>query len=128
MVTPGEHNGNVSSPADFAPTVLRGLPELVPENGPNSQLALRFALSAWIRQARLELAEALHVFAALRAAILEVGTLDASTEPIPLIARSPEIAVLNWAVYLGGLVHRANGAAELDMDIVVERAIGRLAA
>jgi hypothetical protein len=118
----------MSSPADFAPTVLRGLPDLVPAHGPNSQLALRFALSAWIRQARLELAEAVHIFAALRAAILEVGDLDAVSEPIPLIARSPQAAVLNWAVYTGGLLHRAASAGPLDVDAVVAHTIRRLAA
>ncbi len=128
FVTPGAHNGNVSSPADFAPNVLRGLPDLVPPQGPNSQLALRFALSAWIRQARLELPEAIRVFVALRAALLEVGPLDADTEPIPLIARSADVAVLTWAVYLGGLLHRATSAGELDLDLVVEHTIRRLAA
>ena len=118
----------MSSPADFAPNVLRGLPDLVPAHGPNSQLALRFALSAWIRQAGLELPEALRVFAVLRTAVLEVGPLDASTEPIPLIARSADVAVVNWAVYLGGLLHRASVVDELDVDLVLEHTIRRLAA
>ncbi|MGB7050367.1 MAG: hypothetical protein WBG41_02225 [Acidimicrobiales bacterium] len=118
----------MSSPADFAPNVLRGLPDLVPAHGPNSQLALRFALSAWIRQAGLELPEALRVLAVLRTAVLEVGPLDASTEPIPLIARSAEVAVVNWAVYLGGLLHRASVVDELDVDLVLEHTIRRLAA
>ena len=118
----------MSSPADLAPNVLRGLPDLVPAHGPNSQLALRFALSAWIRQAGLEVPEALRVFAALRAAILEVGPLDADTEPIPLIARSADVAVINWAIYMAGLLHRAEAAGDLDVDLVVERTIRRLAA
>jgi hypothetical protein len=118
----------VSSLGDFAPNVLRGLPDLVPTHGPNSQLALRFALSAWIRQAGLELPEVLRVFAALRAAVLEVGPLDASTEPIPLIGRAADGAVLNWAVYMGGLLHRTNAAGGLDVDLVAERTIRRLAA
>jgi hypothetical protein len=104
------------------------LPDLVPENGPNSQLALRFGLSAWIRQAGLELVEAIRIFAALRAAILEVGPLDAPTEPIPLSGRTADVAVLNWAVYLAGLLHRASSDGELDVDLVVEHTIRRLAA
>jgi hypothetical protein len=108
--------------------VLRGLPDLVPAHGPNSQLALRFALSAWIRQAGLELPEALRVLAVLRAAVLEVGPLDANTEPIPLIARSADVAVVNWSVYLGGLLHRASVADELDIDLVLEHTVRRLAA
>jgi hypothetical protein len=118
----------VSSPANFAPNVLRGLPDLVPPTGPESQLALQFALSAWIRQARLELQETLHVFAALRAAVLDLSELDRASEPIPLIARAPEPAILNWAVYLGGLLHRAQAAGDLDVDQVVERTVHRLAA
>ena len=128
MVTPEDQTGNMSSPAEFAPSVVRGLPDLVPATGPNSQLALRFALSAWIRQARLELPEALRVFAALRTAILEISDLDAVSEPVPFCGRSPEADVLVWAVYLGGLLHRATSAGDLDLDRVVEHTKRRLAA
>ncbi|HLH28040.1 MAG TPA: hypothetical protein VKW77_03945, partial [Acidimicrobiales bacterium] len=110
----------MSSPSDFAPNVLRGLPDLVPPTGPNSQLALRFALTAWMRQARLELPEALRVLAATREAVLEVSRLDQGTEPVPLVARSPDTGVLNWAVYLAGLLHRARAAGDLDLDLVVD--------
>ena len=118
----------MSSPADFAPSVLRGLPDLVDPEGPNSQLALRFALTAWMRQSQLDLGGALQVFPAIRAAVLEVGPLDAHSEPIPLIARSPEAAVLSWAVYVGGLLHRAHAAGGIDDGRVVELTIRRLAA
>lgn len=118
----------MSSPSDFAPAVLRGLPDLVAPDGPNSQLALRFALTAWMRQTQLDLGEALQVFPVLRAAVLEVGPLDADTEPIPLIARSPEAAILNWAIYTAGLLHRAHAAGGLDAPRVIELTIRRLAA
>ena len=118
----------MSSPADFAPNVLRGLPDLVTPTGPESQLALRFALSAWIRQARLELPEVLRVFAVLRTAVLDVSSLDEASEPIPLIARAPEAAVLNWALYLAALLHRAQAVGDLDLDQVVERTVRRFAA
>ncbi len=97
-------------------------------SGPDSQLALRFALSAWIRQAHLDLIETQRVFAALRTAVLDVSCLDAASEPIPLIARSPQTAVLNWALYLAGLLHRAQTAGELDVELVVDRTIRQLAA
>lgn len=128
MVTPQAQNGNMSSPAEFAPMVVRGLPDLVPAQGSNSQLALRFALSAWIRQSKLELPDALRVFTALRTAVLEVGELDAASEPIPFCGRSPEADILLWAVYMGGMLHRAARAGALDLDEVVEHTKRRLAA
>jgi hypothetical protein len=56
---------------------------------------------------------------AIRAALLEVGGLDADSEPVPLHGRSPEVDVANFALYLADLFLRASAAVECELPLVI---------
>ena len=113
---------------DFAPTVLRGLAELGPFDPSRVDLALELGLSAWMRLGRADLDEARSTMLRLRSALLEAGSMDSRTEPVPFCGRSPRLDMLSLASYLGNLVDRAATSAQCDPEAIVERTIERLSA
>ena len=61
----------------------------------------------------------------LREVILQVCGLDPSTEPVPLVGRSPRCDVVNLVAYVGDLLRRAAPRAG-GVQTVVERIIAEM--
>ncbi|MHB1584708.1 MAG: hypothetical protein ACYCU7_09385 [Acidimicrobiales bacterium] len=112
----------------FAPLVARGLASLDPDDLAEGNLTLQLDLSTWLRRSGLDLTDAVQAMLDVRDALVDVGRLDARTEPVPLLAGDARTAVLSLAIYLDGLVRRAAGAAGLSRRSVVEQALDQLAA
>ena len=114
--------------ADFSPTVIRGLVELGPIDPSEADICLELGISIWISQTGIELGEARAKMLELRAVLLQVGQMDARTEPVPLLGRSAEADVIHLASYLSDLVRRAALSSRCDPTVIVERALEHLAA
>lgn len=68
-------------------------------------------LSTWLRRSGLRTAAALDALLALRDALLAASGLDRRSEPVPLLAGAPQLALRSLLVYLDGLVERGARAA-----------------
>jgi hypothetical protein len=112
----------------FAPLVARGLASLEPDDLADGNLTLELDMSTWLRRSGLDLTDAVQAMLDVRDALVDVGGLDARSEPVPLLAGDARTAVLSLAIYLDGLVRRAAGGAGLSRRSVVEQALDRLAA
>ena len=64
--------------------MLRGLTSLAPSAHSLPDLALELGLTAWMRFSGTDLETAQATMLTARSAVLEVGEMDSSTEPIPL--------------------------------------------
>jgi hypothetical protein len=113
---------------DFAPTVLRGLTELAPSARLQPDLALELGLTAWMRLGERDLEETRAALMALRTAVLEAAEMDIRSEPLPLRGMSPKADLVNCAIYLANLVHRAASSKRCEASVIVERSIRHLAA
>jgi hypothetical protein len=109
--------------AEFAPTVLRSLPALVPSGMAQADLALELGLSACMQMSAIELGDAIDQMWDIRRAVLEAGDMDVSTEPIPFGGSSGQRDLLNLALYLGNLLDRAAAHGRCDIGTVVARAL-----
>ena len=110
---------------EFAPAVLGSLDVLIPSGQTGVDLACELGISAWMRRTDTSLEAAPGRLWAIRQAVLEVGGLDAATEPIPMGARSPRLDVLNLVIYLGGLVDRAAAHRRCDRGDIIALALER---
>ncbi len=104
----------------------RGIASLEPTDLVEGNLTLPLGLSAWMRLAGLDLAEARDVLLILRSRLLETSGLDRASEPVPLLAGDERTAVLALAVYLEGLVARASRRAGTSREQSAELALAAL--
>jgi len=93
----------------FGRAVLWGLAELGPVEPSSGDLSLELGVSAWMRNHATSLEEARRMLLEMRERIMEAGSLDGATEPVPLVGRSPRSDVLTLISYVGQLLRR--GAA-----------------
>jgi hypothetical protein len=105
MVTP--------APAGFVRALLGGLAELGPVDPFSGDLSLELGISVWLRRSGTSLMQARGTLLEIRRVIVEVCDLDPSTEPVPLVGRSPRLDVVNLVVYIGDLLRRAVPAGGL---------------
>ncbi len=112
----------------FTPLMARGLACLEPEDLLEGNLTLALGISAWLRRSGADLTDAVQAMLDIRDALVEVGGLDARTEPVPLLAGEARTAVLSLAIYLDGLVRRSAAVSGVSRSAVVERALERLGA
>jgi hypothetical protein len=110
----------------FGPALLGGLAELGPVDPFSGDLSLELGVSVWLRRSGTPLVEACERLFEVRAAVLEACALDPTTEPVPLVGRSPRVDVVNLAAYVGELLRRASAATGLGTRAVAERAIACL--
>ncbi|MGD0084325.1 MAG: hypothetical protein ABSD78_14190 [Acidimicrobiales bacterium] len=111
---------------EFAKTLGRGLVGLNPADFAEGVLTLPFGLSAWMRQTQVSLEEARVAISLLRDVLLDVSGLHRATEPVPLLARDRQAAVVSMTVYLEGLLTRAAAQAHATRSEVVEAALEAL--
>ena len=95
-----------SAPAGFAPTVLRGMAEFGPFDATSGDLSLQLGVSLWLRMSGSSLEEARHTLLEVRRLVVVAYDLDAVTEPVPLVGRSPASDVVTLAAYVGDLLRR----------------------
>lgn len=110
---------------EFARSVLQSLDVLLPSGVSGTDLACELGLSAWMRLTGTSLDDAPGHLWAVREAILEAGRMDVASEPIPMGARSPRLAVLNLVGYLGDLLDRAAAHLGCDREAIIAEALGQ---
>ena len=115
-----------SAPKGFAPALLSGLADLGPVEPFSGDLSLELGISLWLRTSGTSLLEARGTLLALRRTILEVCGLDPSTEPVPMVGRSPRADVVNLVAYLSDLLRRASNVAGDSLHVVVDRVVADL--
>jgi hypothetical protein len=111
--------GAVSTDADRAVGLTRGIATLIPDDLSTGNLGLELGLSLWMQRADLPLAEACSI-------LLETSGLDPDHEPIPLLAGDDRTATLGLAIYLHDLVNRAASCTGRSRHAVAEAAIALL--
>jgi hypothetical protein len=107
----------------FARSAGLGLTEFSPEDLSGGNLSLVFALSAWLRLNDLDISEGCAALFGLRRALVEVSGLDASSEPIPLMAGDSRTGLVGLGAYMHGLIRRAAAQARRPAQLVVEEAV-----
>ncbi|HEY6426130.1 MAG TPA: hypothetical protein VIX84_02765 [Acidimicrobiales bacterium] len=115
-----------STPAGFAPTLLRGMAEFGPFDATSGDLSLQLGVSLWLRMSGSTLEEARHTLLEVRRLVLRICDLDAATEPVPLVGRSPKSDVVTLAAYAGDLLRRAAARAGCEPHAVADRVIAEL--
>jgi len=118
----------VSNPMKLVVLAAKGLAELTDEDLRGNQLNLELEVSVWLRRSGAELSSVPRALLALRRTLLEVSTLDAASEPIPLVIEDTQLAVANLCVYLHGLIGRGAASVELGRAEFVESALAHLGA
>ncbi len=113
------------APTGFVPSLLDGLAELGPVEPFSGDLSLELGISIWLRRSGTSLIEARGTLLEVRDLILRVCGLDPSTEPVPLVGRSPRSDVVNLVGYVEHLLRRAAGGAG-GVQAVVERVVAEL--
>ncbi len=113
------------APTDFASALLGGLVELGPVEPFSGDLSLELGISLWLRRSGTSLMEARGTLLEIRRVILGVCGLDPSTEPVPLVGRSPRVDVVNLVGYVGDLLRRAAPRAG-GARAVVERVVAEM--
>jgi hypothetical protein len=116
----------VSTPAGFAPTVLRGMAEFGPFDTTSGDLSLQLGVSLWLRMSGSSLEEARSTLLEVRRLVLSAYGFDTATEPVPLVGRSPASDVVTLAAYVGDLLRRVARRADCEPHVVADRVIAQL--
>jgi hypothetical protein len=114
------------APTGFGPALLSGLAELGPVEPFSGDLSLELGISLWLRMSGTSLIEARSSLLEIRHVILEVCGLDPSTEPFPMVGRSPRSDVLNLVGYISELLRRASAGMGHGVDVVIQRVVAEL--
>ncbi|HEX4127107.1 MAG TPA: hypothetical protein VHX67_05965 [Acidimicrobiales bacterium] len=114
------------APAGFGPALLSGLAELGAVEPFSGDLSLELGISVWLRTSGTSLVEARSALLEIRQVILEVCELDPSTEPFPLVGRSPRSDVLSLVGYISELLRRASAGLGRAMEAVVQAVVAEL--
>jgi hypothetical protein len=109
----------------FVPALLGGLAELGPVEPFSGDLSLELGISIWLRRSGTSLLEARGTLLEIREVVVRVCGLDPSTEPVPLVGRSPRADVVNLVAYVGDLLRRA-APREGGLQAVVTQVIGEM--
>jgi hypothetical protein len=115
-----------TSPAGFAPTLLRGMADFGPFDATSGDLSLQLGVSLWLRMSGSTLEEARRTLQEVRRFVLGACDIDAATEPIPLVGRSPASDVVTLAAYVGDLLRRVATRAGCEPHTVADRVIAQL--
>jgi hypothetical protein len=115
-----------SVPDEFGAALLHGLAELGPVDPFSGDLSLELGISIWLRTSATPLLEARGRLLSVRELIIMVCGLDAATEPVPLVGRSPRADVLNLVGYVGDLLRRAAAASGQSVQRVTARVVAEL--
>ncbi len=110
----------------FAQALLRGLAELGPVAPFSGDLSLELGLSLWLRRSGTSVLRAREALVELRRAVLDACELDAASEPVPLVGRSPRADVVTLATYLAELLQRAAAVSGCGMPALVVAVIAEL--
>jgi hypothetical protein len=114
------------APAGFGPALLSGLAELGAVEPFSGDLSLELGISVWLRTSGTSLLDARSALLEIRQVILEVCELDPSTEPFPLVGRSPRSDVLSLVGYISELLRRASAGLGRAMEAVVRAVVAEL--
>ena len=114
------------APTGFGPALLSGLAELGPVEPFSGDLSLELGISLWLRTSRTSLIEACSALLEIRGVILEVCGLDPSTEPFPMVGRSPRSDVVNLVGYISELLRRASAGLGRGVEAVVDAVVAEL--
>ena len=112
----------------FGPALVRGLTEFGPVEPFSGDLSLELGISVWLRRSGTSLVDARSALLELRGVIVEVCGLDASSEPVPMVGRSPRTDVVNLVAYVSELLRRASAETGLQTTQLTERVIQALPA
>jgi hypothetical protein len=110
----------------FGPALLSGLAELGPVEPFSGDLSLELGISLWLRMSGTSLIEARSSLLEIRHVILEVCGLDPSTEPFPMVGRSPRSDVVNLVGYISELLRRASAGLGRGVGAVVDAVVAEL--
>jgi hypothetical protein len=110
----------------FADQALRGLLELGPDALNGADLSLELGLSIWMRSSGMDLLDAISALRQLTQVVTDEAEIDAKTEPIALVGRSPRADVTSLARCLGHLIHRAALVTDRDPWDLVQSTLGRI--
>jgi hypothetical protein len=111
---------------EFGHAALRGLAELGRVDIGTGDLSVELGLSVWLQWSGSSHDEARTTLLALREQILSACELDRSSEPVPLVGRSPKLDLVMLAGYLGDLLSRASHAAECTPSELARRVVAAL--
>jgi hypothetical protein len=114
------------APTGFGPALLSGLAELGPVEPFSGDLSLELGISLWLRTSGTSLIEARSSLLEIRHVILEVCGLDPSTEPFPMVGRSPRSDVVNLVGYISELLRRASAGLGRGVEAVVDAVVAEL--
>ena len=112
--------------AGFGPALLHGLAELGPVDPFSGDLSLELGISVWLRTSETSLMEARSSLLEIRQVILEVCRIEPSTEPFPMVGRSPRSDVVNLVGYISELLRRASAGLGRGMEAVIEAVVAAL--
>jgi hypothetical protein len=110
----------------FGPTALRGIATLGHVDPAAGDLTLELGISVWLRRSGTPVDIAVGTLLDVRTTILELSVLDAASEPVLFVGRSPQRDVVLLTAYLGDLLARAAAAEGCTRARVVERVIEAL--
>jgi hypothetical protein len=114
------------APTGFGPTLLSGLAQLGPVEPFSGDLSLELGISLWLRTSGTSLIEARSSLLEIRHLILEVCGVDPSTEPFPMVGRSPRSDVVNLVGYISELLRRASAGLGRGVEAVVDAVVAEL--
>jgi hypothetical protein len=114
------------APTGFGQALLRGLAEFGPVEPFSGDLSLELGISVWLRTSGTSLIEARSSLLEIRRVILEVCGVDPSTEPFPMVGRSPRSDVVNLVGYVSELLRRASAGLGRGVGAVVESVVAEL--
>jgi hypothetical protein len=117
-----------SAPSGFGASLLRGLAELGPVQPFSGDLSLELGVSVWLRTSGTSLLEARSSLLEIRGVILELCGFDPSTEPFPMVGRSPRSDVVTLVGYVSELLRRASAGVGRSVNAVVEGVVAALPA
>lgn len=115
-----------STSQGFAPTVLRGMAAFGPFDATSDDLSLQLGVSLWLRMSDSSLEDARSALQEVRRLVLAAYELEAATEPVPLVGRSPASDVVTLAAYVGDLLRRVAARAGCQPGTVADRVIAEL--
>jgi hypothetical protein len=110
----------------FGPALLRGLAELGPVDPFSGDLSLELGISVWLRTSETSLMEARSSLLEIRRVILAVCGIEPSTEPFPMVGRSPRSDVVNLVGYVSELLRRASAGLGRGLETVIEAVVAEL--
>jgi len=104
------------------------LAELGPVEPFSGDLSLELGISVWLRTSGTSLLQARSLLLEIRQVILEVCDLNPTTEPVPLVGRSPRSDVVNLVGYISELLRRASAVLDRGVEAIVQAVVAQLPA